>query len=128
MLAEGCSCEAVLPLSLTASLTLPNLATTHPRFPLTRAPTPQHSCERAQALQRECDELRRQLARCDPSEVDRLHSELVAAKRAAAEGGAAAAAADRARGMWQGAEERLAKLQVGRGGGTLCCMPCKLSL
>jgi hypothetical protein len=65
-----------------------------------------------QALQRDCDDARRQLARCAPAEVDRLHSELMAARRAAADAPLLQEQLHRQRQMWQGTEERLAKLQV----------------
>lgn len=67
-----------------------------------------------QSLQRDCEDLRRQLARCTPSEFERLHSQLMVAQRAAAEVPLVQDQLARQRQLWQGAEERLAKLQVGR--------------
>jgi hypothetical protein len=63
-------------------------------------------------VQRDCQDLRRQLARCTPSEFDRLHSELVAAQRAAAGAPVLQEQLERQRAAWQAAEERLAKLQA----------------
>jgi predicted nucleic acid-binding Zn-ribbon protein len=68
---------------------------------------------RLQAAQRDCEEAKRRLARCTPAEFERLHTELMAAKRAAADVPIAQEQAGRHRDMWRDAEDRLAKLQVG---------------
>jgi len=75
-------------------------------------PTAKHHPHPQKALQRECNDVRRQLLRCTPSEFERLHAELMAARRAAADAPLAQEQAARHRQMWQEAEERVAKLQV----------------
>lgn len=66
-------------------------------------------------LQRDKQELARQLQRCTPKEFDRLHSDLLAAKRQAAELVLVHEQLERQRAMWSDAEQRLSELQVGSG-------------
>jgi hypothetical protein len=78
------------------------------------------------ALQQDKAELVRQLARCTPGEFDRLHAELMAAKRHASELVVVQEALERTRAHLSDAEGRLADQQVGAG--CLCCsvlrQPC----
>jgi hypothetical protein len=86
-----------------------------PNHPPCRSCPPPPPLLTGQALQLECKDLRHQLARCTPAEFERLHSELIAAQRAAGEAPILRDQAERQRALWREAEDRLAKLQV-RGG------------
>lgn len=66
-----------------------------------------------QALQRDKDDLTRQLHRCTPAEFDRLHNELLLAKRRASELIIVQEQLARHKQLWSEAEQRLAHLQVG---------------
>lgn len=66
-----------------------------------------------QTLQQEKEHLQRQLQRCTPNEFDRLHNELLVAKRSAAELVIVQEQLARHKQLWSEAEQRLAELQVG---------------
>jgi hypothetical protein len=62
-------------------------------------------------------ELQQQLSRCTPAEFDRLHNELLVAKRAAVQLPAVQHQLEQHQQLWQDAEQKLSSLQVC--GGTL---------
>jgi chromosome segregation ATPase len=65
-----------------------------------------------QALQHDKEDLQRQLQRCTPKEFDRLHVELLGAKRKAAELPLVQEQLQRQKQLWSEAEQRLADLQA----------------
>lgn len=65
-----------------------------------------------QALQHDKEDLQRQLQRCTPKEFDRLHLELLGAKRKAAELPLLQEQLQRQRQLWSEAEQRLTELQA----------------
>lgn len=65
-----------------------------------------------QALQHDKEDLQRQLQRCTPKEFDRLHFELLGAKRKAAELPLVQEQLQRQKQLWSEAEQRLAELQA----------------
>lgn len=65
-----------------------------------------------QALQHDKEDLQRQLQRCTPKEFDRLHVELLGAKRKAAELPLVQEQLQRQKQLWSEAEQRLAELQA----------------
>lgn len=65
-----------------------------------------------QALQHDKEDLQRQLQRCTPKEFDRLHVELLGAKRKAAELPLVQEQLQRQKQLWSDAEQRLAELQA----------------
>lgn len=65
-----------------------------------------------QALQHDKEDLQRQLQRCTPKEFDRLHVELLGAKRKAAELPLVQEQLQRQKQLWSKAEQRLADLQA----------------
>jgi hypothetical protein len=71
-----------------------------------------HLCCVLQALQQDKEHLQRQLLRCTPGEFDRLHNELLVAKRSAAELAIVQEQLARHKQLWSEAEQRLAELQV----------------
>jgi hypothetical protein len=73
---------------------------------------PAHTCCCLQALHQDKEHLQRQLLRCTPGEFDRLHNELLVAKRSTAELAIVQEQLARHKQLWSEAEQRLADLQV----------------
>ena len=72
----------------------------------------QHKAQLQDAV-REKGELQQQLARCTPAEFDRLHNELLVAKRAAVQLAGVQRQLEQHQQLWQEAEQKLSGLQVG---------------
>ena len=66
-----------------------------------------------QEVLREKTELQQHLSRCTPAEFDRLHNELLVAKRAVVQLPAVQHQLEQHQQLWQDAEQKLSNLQVG---------------
>jgi hypothetical protein len=72
--------------------------------------------------------LQEHLSRCTPAEFDRLHNELLLAKRAAGQVPGLQRQLEEVTALWQAAEGKLADVQVGLGvGAAPAATPCLLA-